>query len=452
MVDREDFVMDYEWTVTIAPLAGALGILPCAFFARKLGPRKTMILQTPLNLIFWFLLGYYDNLEIYNVSRFFVAFFSATYCYCGEELLVESVHRKYLKITYAMYRASLFLGVMAMNVLGPLLDKYILCICCASCVCVTFLLLFSLPESPVYLMRTNPLKAKLAYKWYRGEKANRTELDIIASYVHFLKNQTTGFIPMFKTKVVIKAVKICSILFLLKCFTGYYIFLIDSPKWFTEDVACVSPYIDNIIFSMFLVIARFIGILVHLYGTFGVRRGLLISLFLMSAILAILGYYKFILLNIATNKMEGCVTLPSLCLYVFAYECGISIAPEMTLYDYLPFQIYNTVKKIMLTLMWFMIFLVLRIYMYLLTYKLYATLWMLALIMFAGYVFIIFAVIESRGKSLLQIQIELGGNPIGTRGSRRQRIATPMDNVNTDAQLREMIKKHYTELLEESVA
>lgn len=442
-IKDKDLEREHAWTVSIGPLAGCLGILPCAFFARRMGPRKTMILQTPFNLLFWYIMARYENPEGYNGARFCLAFLSATYYYCGEEMLTQTIHRKYLKIMYAFFRSSLFAGILAMNILGPVLKKHWLCLFCGVIIIANCMSLFYIKESPVYLMYNEPVKAKKVLLWYRGNHPIRAELDVLVQYVNFIKYQSSGFVPMIKTKVMKKAITICTILFLLKSVCGYYSFVIDSSPWFRKELCCIDPYIDNIIFSLVAVIVRFITQLVHLYGPFGVRKPLLVSTFSMSVILTILGYYKFILQNIL-NEKENCVSLPTLCFLCLAYECGLSICPEIVMYDYMPFQVYDLLKRILHTFMWATIFVVARIYFVTVSkFNFYITLWILALCMFCGYIFIMFAVVESTGKSLTKIQIELGGNPVGTRGSRRQRIASPMDKKDTNAELRDLITKNY---------
>lgn len=437
----DDFETHYAWTVTLSPLATALGMFPCWFFAKRLGPKRTILIQTPFNVLFWILAAFFTSgIQLYNVFRFFIAFFSTTYYYCGEELMIETVHRKYQKVMYACCRTSVFLGILIMNSVGALIKKMDLFLYLASAVVVIFIVLLPLPESPVFLMRLNPEKAKKSLRWYRGNRETG-ELEIMANYVSFQKYETSGFVPMLKTKVVMKALKICSILFMLKGLSGYYAFTLYSPRWFIAKYSCVTPAVDSVIFSSIVCVVRFISVLLHLYGAFGIKKPLIVSTFTTSVLLIIFGYYKFILERVAENT-GTCVTLPSMCMYACAYECGLSICPEITLYNYLPFQIYSLVNKIMQMMLWIVVFIVTRVYILTITkFHSHVTLWVLATNMFIGYILVMIFVVETKGKSLMKIQIELEGNPVGTRGSRRQRIANPMDQVNTDSEIRDLIKK-----------
>lgn len=437
MVLRNDYVTEYAWTLTITPLAGALGVLPYMFFTRRIGPKKTMIVQAPLNALCWFLLGFRDNISTYHTARFFASFFSIGYLTCGQALVIQTVHRKYQKLMYSVVSTSMFVGVFLMNALGLFLTKHALCMLCTGGIVVTVVLLFWIPESPVYLMRNNPLRAKKSLEWYRGHKQNGSELDIIYNYVHFTSQTRTGFISMFKSKAVLKAILICTILFILKAMSGYYALVMDSRKWF--KTAAISTYTDNMIFSCVLIIMRFLSSLTHLYGHFGIRKPLLWSTMGTALILALLGYYIFYV-YISDDINVRFIILPALCLFCIMYEVGLSNCPEITLYDYLPCQVYEGVSLLMITGQYILVFIVSRVYLVTMhRYSFYVTLWILSLNLLFGFVFIYYLVIESFGKSLAQIQIEMGGNPIGTRGSRRQRIANPMDHIDTNAEIKNMV-------------
>lgn len=438
MTDKtEDREGQYGWSMTMGPLATAMGLLPCWFFSKRLGPKKTILLQTPLNIMCWVLAYFNTNVQAYHALRFFIVLFSTTYYFSGGELMIEAIHRRYQKVMYSFYKASFFLGILVADGYGHTdADvKQIFLFGCGA-VAITFLFFVFLPESPVFLMRLTPERAKKSLRWYRGRYDITEELEIITNYVTFLKYETSGSMPMLKTKVVIKAIKICSMLFMLKGLSGFYA-IVTCRNWFVTQ-SCITPDIDFAIFSSFLVVIRFISPLVHLYGAFGIKKPLLFSTFASSVLLILFGYYTFIVNRLDSKDKLVCVTLPTLCFYVCAYEAGLSICPEITLYNYLPFQIYPCVDKIMHIVMWSSVCIVVRIYLF--TYRNYShvVLWILAFNMFLSYVLVLIFVVEVKGKSLLNIQLKLGGNPVGTRGSRRQRIANPLDQSKD--QITELIR------------
>lgn len=417
------------------------------FFQQKAGPRKTILIQTPIQIIIWIALAFVSTKTWYNVCRFFTAFLATAYYQCGEELMIKCVHRRYLKIMYTCCQTAFFLGVLTMNAIGSVLEKRYLCLTMIIMLVLPFIMLLFVPESPLYLMNSNPEKARNALRWYRGNTEIRGEFETMEHYLNFQKYETSGFTVMLKCKVVLKAIIICAILFALKVLSGFYAVVLFSSRWFGDKFCCITPYVDNIIFSLVIAVLTFCSIPVHLYGKYGVRKPLLASTFLVSVLLIIFGYYKFILGKILSTDRENCVTLPTLCVYVCAYTCGLNICPELVLYNYLPFQIYDFVNKLMNTLVWLFIYALAHVYAYtIVRYHSYFTLWVLACLMFAGYIFVMLFVIDVKNKSLVKIQTELGGNPVGTRGSRRQRIATPMDPPQTDITIKRLITR-YTERL-----
>lgn len=427
------------WVRTITPLAGTFGLPIASFFSKRVGPKQALILQCPLNLLCLFLMAFFNELRTYCTSRFFAALFSVSYVYCGEQLMIESVHRNYQKILYAIARTSFFIGILLMNLLGGRLKKTTLCIMCSSFIIINALILLMIPESPVFLMNGKPMESKTSLRWYRQQRNVREEINVIHMYVYSMQLQSSSFTPILKTKVVKKSIFICALLFVLKSMSGYYLLLMDSNGWFSEN-ACINLYYDTVIFSVVVVVMRFLSYVVHLHCEVRNKKMILISTLLTAIVVGTLGGYKFYV-HISHGKEIPCITLPTLCVYSVAYEFGLSFVPEVTLYDYLPAQIYETVQIIIMCSQWSLIFVLAWLYLFLMNHSfLFIILWVFMILLLCGFVFIWFVMVESQGKQLMQIQIALGGNPIGSRGSRRQRIPTPFDTSSTGQDLVRIIK------------
>ncbi|KAK9692484.1 Major Facilitator Superfamily [Popillia japonica] len=166
---------DLSWVASLGPLGCALGVPVWSYFNIKLGPRKTMLIQSPLLLLTWALIANAEehvegkdiNLEL--AMRFFCGFFAISNRICGESLLQDAVHRHYLMRMVIPYRSSVNLGVLITYCLAYSISEQYFAIVNCVIVVIHFILLVISPESPVYLYDKNLKKAEASLAWYRGK-------------------------------------------------------------------------------------------------------------------------------------------------------------------------------------------------------------------------------------------------------------------------------------------
>lgn len=313
------------------------------------------------------------------------------------------------------------LGVLSMNVLSRFCNQVALCTVCGFMPIICLIMIIRIPDSPVFLMLAGKhQQAEKSLKFYSGNYSYNKELNTITQYVQSMKLSENNY--MLQRKVVFKAIFIVFGLQIFRTMTGYYAFLLDSVRIFSKTDSFISPYDDNIIFGVVVFVTNLSGTLLFLHGNFQLKIPLMCSMGLMCFILMLLGF----VVHFEVTKKYNWLLLVLICLFGTVYNFGMDVIPSIILYHYVPFQVYDFVMKFMTISHWLMVFCLVRWYMWMqLSIGISITYWVLAVISLIGLVYIRVFVVESKGKSLTQIQLELGGNPVGSRGSKRQRIPNP---------------------------
>lgn len=416
-----------QWILSLVPLGAAIGISIWSYFNNNYGPRKTMLIQSPFTLFTWILLGIRDHLHMCMAARFLCGLFSVSYVISGERLLMESVHRYNIPRMIIGYRSCILGGVLFSYTVSGYLQKYNFRVIAINPIIILMhcILLWFCPESPVFLYNKNEQMAIQALIWYKGENNLSEELRLLKKEAEAKKIDPDADKYMFFSKAVIKALLIVLVLFFCQVFSGYYAMLFLYSKIYKKYGAhMVSDVIDPIIYGVVMLVANTTSSIMHFRGSFGTRKPLILScVIIFISNVASLTYAVCIRLRIDyALAMFNYYPLISTCIYVIGYEVGLSACPDILLADYMPHQIYMRARMICKTFTWFLVFIFLHIYTFMRIHLgMPYVLTMMCLSSFLTLIFVCCSVVETQNKTLIAIQIELGGNPIGNRGSTRQR-------------------------------
>lgn len=430
---------DHAWLVCYALIGATAGVIPWAFLTEKMGRKSTLLFQGPCLLICWFIKGYFNNYKVYTIAHGFSGFFGICYMFAGEAYLIETVHRHYMKTMFTVFRASFLLGVTIIATVGPLLGRMWLCVFGASLTVLCWLIMCILPESPVFLLPRSEPKADNALRYFLGKNNVSPELSVIRRCKVFLVSGTYNSSHLMSVKVVRKTIFIVCVLQIISTMTGYYVFILDGMRIFTTATSTAYANVVYAIFGTVLVLARLIGLKVNLRIPAGIKRPMILSTGLNSIILFSLGFIWYF--KGAEQQMNAFLMLLVMCIYGIVYELSLSVCPDILLYDYSPYQIYDYLMKMTLVLHWALVTAAVCIHMLLNNYiDLHWLMWGMSFLSAAGCLFIVQFVIESKSKTLVQIQTELGGNPAGNRGSRHNRLASPYEQEHDYAYFQNLIR------------
>lgn len=421
-----------EWIISLVPLGSAIGICAWTYFNGKYGPRKTMLIQSPFSLILWIVLGLdRKNFNLFMFARFCCGFFSVSYVISGESLLVESIHRANVPKMIMGHRSCVLGGVLYSYIFNGYL-KHILegiwrwGLTNPLIIIVHMIMLWCCPESPVFLYNKNEQSAIKALIWYKGEENLNEELRIIKKDAELKKIDPDAHKYMFMAKAVKKPLFIVLGLFFCQVFSGYYAFMFEYSRiWKDYNEYCISKHADPIFYGIVMLVTNTASSILHYRGNYGIRKPLLLSCAIIyvsnaSALIYVILYWLDLLDGTIFPKY---VPLVSTCFYALGYEVGLSQCPDILLADYMPHQVYLRARMICKTVNWLLVFV--YIHFFTLINQLDGGMaYNIGVMSFTSLLTLIFVwafVIETKNKTLIAIQIELGGNPIGNRGGSRQR-------------------------------
>lgn len=407
------------------PFGCSVGIAPWSYSINKIGPKNTMVLQTPFYILTCVIMITIRTIETYITARFFSGFLMVSYYMGAEKLLMDTIHHGYLDYMLVLFNSSVPLGILISYIVGNYSIIW-LGVMCAVIPLVNMLLLSLLPESPVFLYDRSERKAEISLGWYRGKANIKTALQSIRKDSDVRKMGTETFKYMFYSKVVLKGFFIAEGVNFFRVFSGYYVFIFYNLLVWRNLPSVFNSFTDAMIFGSCLYISNLIGNIVHSRKTLGVQKPLLISCTLVAIALTIITLDIFLIEEHFTeyNKRRlNWIHFAALNFFVVSYEIGLGTYPDILLYEYLPYQVYPTVRMISRTLYWFQIFLVTK---YFITIRHFVTHYLafgiLTIISYLSILYCYYFIIEYKGKNLLQVQIEIGGNPVGNRGAYRSHI------------------------------
>lgn len=187
----------------------------------------------------------------------------------------------------------------------------------------------------------------------------------------------------------------------------------------------ISRDVDAYILSTNMFIACLISTWVHFRMLFGIKKPLILSCALVTVILAfictylICVHFRFAFLF----QRHAWVYQLLVNLLIISFEIGLSTAPDMMLIDYMPNQVFPRAKLIIKFAQWIIIFFVTKFFFNIASIvSLSGTFAVFTILCFCLCIVCSVFVIESKGKTLVEVQTEIGGNPIGTRGIYNKKV------------------------------
>lgn len=413
-----------SWIASMVPLGCAIGVIPFSYCNEHFGPKRTMLIQSPFYIFTWILLATITHTDVYLAGRFFCGFLSVSYVICGNTLLVDSVHKGYLKHLLIVQRSSIMFGVLIVYVMGFELKKGATTSVCAIIAAIQTFLLFFAPESPVFLYLANPSKAEEALAWYRGPLNAYAEMRRIRQDAELRTVDPAATSAMIYAEVVVKGILIVAGVVFFQIFSGYFVFMFYSTQLWHDRDEKFDAMQESVVYGIFMFLFNILGGLVHYKLHFGVRKPLILSSSFVTLQLTLTATYLY-MKDVKTDLFSklSWIPLANVILFILFYEFGLSLFPEVLLYDYLPYQVYRRAKYMISAFTWFLVFIVVKFFVSIkvATYD-YVAFGILAGISLIGVLYMSLIVIESKNKSLVELQLQIGGNPIGNRGKYRQRI------------------------------
>jgi sugar porter (SP) family MFS transporter len=412
MVNSSLFINHDEGSwMAVMPLIGALvGALIAATIVDILGRKRAIYITCFPFFAAWIMIAFAKSLPILYIARF-IAGISDGWAFTAVPMYIGEIADPNIRGLLGSGLSSAWIfGILLINIIGSYLSITTTALISSIVPIVALLTFIWMPESPYYLvMKGNHDEAKKNLQTLRGKEDVDNELDRVSLAVKAQTQNTGKFLDLFVTKSNRKAVYIIMTLRGAQQLSGTTAITFYTQLIFNEAGDDISSELATIIyFSVQFLLTIFCSSIVDKAG----RRPLLITSLLGSAVaLFCEGSYFFVKTrtNVDTSSFS-CIPVISLIGFVIFFSSGMQSIPILMLGELFP----ANVKAFALCLadMYFCVMATIVSKFFQIVKDscgIDVPFYVFTASCLLGLVFIVLFVPETKGKSLEEIQLYLGG-------------------------------------------
>lgn len=304
-------------------------------------------------------------------------------------------------------------GVLFAYCVGPYLTiKWFSLVCSLPSVLFIILVFLYVPESPHYYVSKNlSIKAAQSLAKFRNQSLElvKEELEEIKQYVVESLANKGKCKDLFICEGLKKAFLINIMLTIIQQFSGISVLLSYMQSIFVATGSEIPSEISSIIIAAVLLLASALTPLV--VDRLGRRPILLFSTLTTSISQGIIGLYFYLENNKYDAAAISWLPLFSLIIYMLSFNLGIGPLPWVIMGEMFPPNLKSIAASIIVASNSFLAFFTAIIFPYFIIYcGMAVSFWIFSICCMAGCIFIHFFVLETKGKSLNEIQLMLNGN------------------------------------------
>lgn len=402
---------DFSWIGSIFNLGAATICVPIGILTDIIGRKKSMLILVVPFTIGWALIIWADSVAMFEAGRYILGVSGGAFCVTAPMYTAEIAESSIRGSLGSYFQLMLCVGILLSYVLGSAVSMFTLSLISAVVPLVFFGVFFFMPETPAYyLKKGNVNAARQSYRWLRGPDYNvEVELEIQRDAMAEASLHQTSFTTAMRSRAAGKGLIIAFGLMLFQQLSGVNAIIFYSGSIFEAAGSAMDSNVATIIVGVMQVIAVFVSTLV--VDKLGRRLLLIVSISAMCITTLILGVYfhlKIHKFSIADDI--GWLPLVAVCLYIILFSLGFGPIPWMMMGEIFAPQVKGIAGSSACLFNWLMAFVVTRFYGPLETeFGQNVTFWIFSVICGLGVVFVLLVVPETKGKTLEEIQVELGG-------------------------------------------
>ncbi|CAH0564531.1 unnamed protein product, partial [Brassicogethes aeneus] len=394
------------WITSLSCLGAAFGPIISGYLSEKLGRKKTLLLFSLPMIVCQIITMFGDKVYVFLVARFLWGLgmgcvMSVVPAFIGE--ISEDKNRGLLGVFMSLF---IKIGIILMYAVGPFVNMTIL-----GLVNLIPLLLFLstfgllVPETPYHFLKNDvKVKAKKSLVRFRGKNCDvKLELEEMTMVIEESKASKASIKDMFSSKPLKKGLMISCGLFFFQQFAGINAVLGNMETIFQ---AAKSSFPAKYAATFLGVIQMIMTFLVsQLADRLGRKILLLISS--LGSCLSIAGLSVYFALSSNKYDVSSVSWLPtlSLLIYIICFNTGLSCLPFAILGEIFPVNFKSLASSMATSVNMFLAFLVTMFYPHVSeALGLAGSFGLFALFCLIGFLFTLFVVPETKGKSLMEIQ------------------------------------------------
>ncbi|XP_034952225.1 uncharacterized protein [Chelonus insularis] len=399
-----------SWVSSLCAIGAMVGALPAGAMADKLGRKKALLFLSGPFLLSWLLILIAKSVWMLYAARFIVGISVGASCVLVPAYIAEIASPSARGTLGAMFQLFLASGIVATFIFGSYTSYTVLAILCAI-VEILFIATFVwMHESPMWLVgQGRKTEASKALQIFRGSDYDLSEeLSVMQREVEENASKKSSIFDLIKTPGSRKAVLGSFGMMAFQQLSGINAVIFYTVTIFEAAGSDLNADLAAIIVA--LVQAVMAGVAALIVDRAGRKPLLLFSSAFMSLSLIALGLYFKLKDGDQDVSNLGWLPLLSLTLFMIAFSIGLGPIPWMLMGELFTAETKALASGLAVMLNWFLVFLVTKTFPSM-KEQLGAgvTFWVFAGIMAFATVFEYFFLIETKGKTLQEIQNELNG-------------------------------------------
>lgn len=405
---------DFRWVGALSPLGCMVMCIPCGFIMDLIGRKMIMLVMVLIFTLGWALIIWADSVAMLFVGRFFTGVAGGTFCIAAPLYTSEIAQKEIRGTVGSFFQLLITAGILFVYVIGDFLDVYKTAIICFVVPFVFGLCFVFMPESPIYeLKKGREEKARNNLQWLRGKNYNvDDEIRDMKEILEKDKSSPISVRDSLRKKATKKGILISFGLMFFQQFSGINAVIFYTGGIF-EQAGSTLPAKDS---AIIVGAVQFAATLISstIVDKLGRRILLLISASIMAICLMLLGIYfrlqDYKLISPEELKSIGFLPILSLSIFIIVFSLGFGPIPWLISAEVLPREIVAVASACAGTFNWFLAFLVTLFYGDLQRdIGGDATFFIFMAFCVVGTGFVFFLVPETKGKTIEEIQRELGG-------------------------------------------
>lgn len=392
------------------PLGAALGMTIVPFLIDKIGRKWTMLALAPPFLLGWLLIICApSNYAMVVAGRFVTGACGGMFCVAAPMYSAEISEKEIRGTLGVFFQLLLVIGILYVYCTGFIGDiVWISSLCAIGPVAFAAIMVF-MPESPLfYINRNQEEEARKAMRYFRGPDYDiEPELDAFKEQVEKSKVQRVE-LSSFTKKPVVKTMAVAYGLMFAQQFSGVNAIIFYGETIFKATGVEMNPLVQVVIFAVVQVIAcAASAILIDKLG-----RKLLMAVSEGVMCLCLVGLAVFFLVK--TDRPEAAdriswLPLTSACVYILAFCLGTGPIPWAYMGEIFPTKLKGAASSSAAFFNWILAFVVTVSFSSAVqAVGNAAVLFFFAVICALSVIFVLFCMVETKGKTFAEIQQEFG--------------------------------------------
>lgn len=392
---------DLGWICSSSSIGAALLALFIGVLCDKIGRKITMLLLIVVFEIGWVLIILSNSVWMLILGRFMTGMAGGSYCVTVSIYIGEIARKEVRGVLGSLIQFMISCGILFSNVAGAYLSIKSFSLACAVPPILFGIAFFSMPETPVYLLRKGRLEeSKSSLRKFLGKHCVEEEYEDLRTHLKCDVTEKLSTINVLKKRSVKKACIIGFGLVLIKVLSGIDSVTSYLSHIFSKTDIHLGPQNASIIFAVFEVFSVVPQVL--LVDRLGRKILLIVTQIVMGLCL---GATAISIAVQSENMVVQYIPVIALCLFIVGFSVGIGPIGWVITAEIFEEKIKGRAMSVCTFLIWILAFVNVKMFVVIEDlWHISVSLYAYCVVSLAGAFFVLFYMPETKNKSFKEIE------------------------------------------------